>query len=166
MARRKWCDRLASSRPVTASGLSQKRKDLVAHLARRTIGSTSVSRKILASVSVAVLAGVAVGVVGAVALDRGAEKAGTTYRQSTQALEQAEEMRAQLLQLQLDHTAALLPNTDANVRKTWADGATAAARAFADAGEAYLATAPTAPQEELAQRALGDYQSWSQAYAT
>ncbi|RBY97329.1 methyl-accepting chemotaxis protein [Blastococcus sp. TF02-8] len=125
----------------------------------------SVSGKILASVAVAVTAGVAVGTVGVVSLNEAADKAATSYRQSTQALEQVEEMRAQLLSIQLNQTAGLLSNTSAENRKAWADGAAAAAEAFGVAGEQYLKTAPTAAQRGLAEKSLADYASWTETYA-
>ncbi|MDP5181010.1 methyl-accepting chemotaxis protein [Blastococcus sp. BMG 814] len=132
--------------------------------ARRAIGGMSVSGKILSSVSVAVLAGVAVGTVGAVSLGDAAGKADASYRQSTQALVQAEEMRSQLLTIQLNQTAGLLSNTSAENRAAWAAGATEAAEAFSAAGEAYLATEPTAGQERLAEQALASYESWTEVY--
>ncbi|WP_236828471.1 methyl-accepting chemotaxis protein [Blastococcus sp. MG754426] len=133
--------------------------------ARRATGGMSVSGKILSSVSLAVLAGVAVGAVGAVSLGDAAGKADASYRESTQALVQVEEMRAQLLTLQLNQTALLLPNVSPENSRTWAEGAVAAGEAFSAAGAGYLRTAPTAAQEGLAQEALGTYDAWSEVYA-
>jgi hypothetical protein len=65
--------------------------------ARRVLANTSVSRKTLASVSVAVVAGVTVGVVGVLSLDSAADAAEASYLQSTRALVEIEEARAQFL---------------------------------------------------------------------
>ncbi|WP_456600049.1 methyl-accepting chemotaxis protein [Blastococcus sp. SYSU DS0616] len=137
----------------------------MAHVARRALGRMSVSAKILSSVSVAVVAGIAVGTVGWSSLGDAADKADATYRESTQALVQVEEMRSQLLTLQLNQTALLLPNVSQENATTWAAGATAAAEAFGAAGSAYLGTAPAAEQRALAEQSLDTYGTWGEVYA-
>ncbi len=133
--------------------------------ARRSLANVSVSRKILASVSVAVVAGIAVGAVGAVSLNQAADEFDTSYRESTQALVQAEEMRAQHLSIQLNETALLLPGVSPENKETWTKGTQDGGAAFVAAAEEYGTTAPTAAQAQLSEQVMADYQGWRETFA-
>ncbi len=133
--------------------------------ARRSLANVSVSRKILAAVSVAVVTGIAVGAVGAVSLDKAAGEFDASYRESTQALVQAEEMRAQQLSIQLNQTALMLPGVSEENKQEWAKGAQDGSAAFLAAAEEYASTAPTSAQARLSEQVLEDYQGWNEKFA-
>jgi methyl-accepting chemotaxis protein len=112
-------------------------------------------------VSVAVLSGVAVGTVGIVSLNHAADQAKGSYEGSTRALVQVEEMRAQLLQMQLAQALGYI-QTDPLQKKAYSDQVTAAAAAIGTAGADYLKeTAPVAAQRAAMGQILADYANWS-----
>ena len=133
--------------------------------ARRSLANVSVSRKILASVAVAVVTAIAVGTVGAVSLDKAAGEFDASYRESTQALVQAEEMRAQQLGIQLNQTALMLPGVSEENRDAWTTGAQEGSAAFLAASEQYATTAPTPAQAQLSEQVLESYRGWSEKFA-
>ncbi|MDT0274476.1 methyl-accepting chemotaxis protein [Blastococcus sp. DSM 46792] len=133
--------------------------------ARRSLANVSVSRKILASVAVAVVTAIAVGAVGAISLDQAAGEFDASYRESTQALVQAEEMRAQQLSIQLNQTALMLPGVSEENKEAWTTGAQDGSAAFLVAAEQYGSTAPTPAQARLSAQVLDDYRGWSENFA-